>query len=259
MQRALIAGFISAVVLGWLGVFIVARRMSFFGDGIAHASLSGVALAILLGWAPIPVALAVAVIFGVAVFILEWKFDLSNDAAIGILFAFGMALGVLLLSFTKGFQPELVSFLFGNILAVTSTELWTIAIAGAVVAVILVITRRKIAFITFDEEGAWLSGLSPSRYILLLYILTSVSVVLSIRLIGIILTSALIILPSATGRLWARSLKTLEALAILSAIASVIAGLIASVVWNIPSGASIILTATAIFAVSALGRFIIKK
>lgn len=259
MQRALIAGVISAFVLGWIGIFVVARRMSFFGDGIAHASLAGVALAILIGWAPIPVALVLAVIFGVLIFFLEQKLGLSNDVAIGILFSAGMALGVLLLSFTQGFQPELISFLFGSILSVTNLDLWTIAGIGIVAAIILYITRNKLAFVSFDKEGAYLAGIDPNKYILLLYILTSVSVIISIRLIGIILTSALLILPSATGRLWARSFKEMELFGIIIATFSVIAGLFISVAWNIPSGAAIILTGTAIFILAALGHLLTKK
>ncbi len=259
MQRALIAGAVSAVMLGWIGIFVMARRMSFFGDGVAHASLAGIALAILIGWTPIPVALATAVAFAVLIFFIEQKLKLSNDVAIGILFAFGMALGVFLLSFTRGFQPELISFLFGNILAVTETDLWTILTIGAAIVAILALARKKLAFVTFDEEGAYLSGISPERYILLLYILTSVSIIASIRLVGIILTSALLILPGATGRFWVRSLKPLEIVSVIIATVTVALGLVASVVWNTPSGATVILAGTAIFAVSAIGRLFLKK
>ena len=115
MQRAIIAGTIIALLLGWLGVFVVTRRMSFVGDGIAHASLAAISLALLLGWAPLVTALVFAIMLGTALFVLERKTTIGSDASIGILFTFGMALGVILLQYNQGYAPELISFLFGSI------------------------------------------------------------------------------------------------------------------------------------------------
>ncbi len=195
MQRAFAAGGITALLLGALGVYIVSRRMSFLGDGLAHASLAGVALAILFGWAPLPVTLVFSILLAFVLYFFEEKAQIASDMAIGIIFTTGMAIGVILLHFYPGYQPELVSYLFGNILAVTNTDLAIIAGVGAVVLASLFFFSKRLTFVTFDPEGAYLAGLRSSLYVLLLYVFTAVAIVLSIRLLGIVLVSALLILP----------------------------------------------------------------
>ncbi|MBD3329981.1 iron chelate uptake ABC transporter family permease subunit [Candidatus Peregrinibacteria bacterium] len=254
MQRALIAGLMVAILLGSLGVFVNIRNLSFLGDGIAHASLAGIALALLVGWMPTPTALILALFLAVAIFALERYSRISGDTAIGILFTTGMAIGIILLHYTPGFQPELISFLFGNILAIQSQDLWLTLFVGTIILVVAMVISKKLAFISLDEEGAYLSGLNPKRYILILYILTSLAIVLSIKLVGIVLVSALLITPSAISRILAKSFSSFQVQSVVWACLIVVLGLFGSVLFDLPSGATIIIVGTTLFLLSLLGQ-----
>lgn len=252
MQRALLAGLMVAVLLGSLGVFVNIRNLSFLGDGIAHASLAGIAFALLVGWMPTPTALILGVFLAVVMFLLEKHSPISGDTAIGILFTTGMAIGVILLHFTPGFQPELISFLFGNILGIETQDLWLTVGVGVVILLTTLFTSKKLAFVSLDEEGAYLSGLNPERYILMLYILTSLAIVLSIKLVGIVLVSALLITPSAISQTLAKTFSSFQIQSIVWACLMVILGLTGSVFLDLPSGATIIVIGTTLFLLSLL-------
>lgn len=258
MIRALLAGTFVSVLLGWLGTFVVTRKMSFIGDGVAHASLAGIALAVLLGWAPIPTAVVLAVVIAIIIYFLEKKTNISSDMAIAIMFTTGIAIGIILLHFYQGYQPELISYLFGNILTVNTLDLWSILIIGIFILFILSFFYRKMLFVTFDPSGAYLSGLNPWIYDLLLYISTAIAIVLSIKLVGIIMVSALLVTPSAIAKMFARNFKIFTFLTILFSISIVIVGLIASYYLDLPSGAMIILTGTSLFVVGYLGKMFVK-
>lgn len=252
MVRALIAGIFSALTLGALGAFVTTRKMSFMGDGVAHASLAGIALAILLGWAPVPVALGFSVIIALLIYFLEKKIKISADMAIAIIFTTGMALGILLLSFYQGYQPELISYLFGNILTISNIDLIAIVAVSVLVLGFLLFFYRRILFSTFDSVGAYLSGLKVWLYDIFLYIAIALAVIVSIKLVGIILVSALLVLPSAISRLFSQSFKSFILLASLSALIIVVSGLILSYYLNLPSGATIVLLGTCLFMVASL-------
>ncbi len=252
MQRALIAGVISALLLGTVGVYVVSRQMSFMGDGIAHASLAGVALALLLGWAPLPLAMIVGVLIAIVIFFLEKKTNISSDAAIGMLFTSGLALGVILLRFFEGYQPELISFLFGNILSVQSLDIVVMATVGSILLILLFVFKRQLTFMTLDPEGGYLHGLSSWSYDLLLYIITALSIVLSIKLLGIVLVSALLIIPSSISKLVSRSFDAFLRNAVLLAVLIVILGLMLSYWLDLPSGATIVLTGTLLFVLFSI-------
>lgn len=260
MVRALISGAIVSVILGWLGVFITVRKMSFIGDGLAHSSLAGIALALLLGWAPIPTAVIASVLIAALIYFLEKKTKISGDMAIAIMFTTGMAIGVILLNFYQGYQPELISFLFGNILTVNQSDLLNIAFFGILIIAVLAVFHKKILFSTFDPVGAFLSGLRPWFHDLLLYIMTAVVVVLSIKLIGIILVSALLVTPSAIAKLFAGTFRMFTFLAVVFSLAIVIVGLILSYYLDLPSGATIVLVGTSLFLIGfAINSLLSKK
>lgn len=247
MQRAILSGILVALLLGALGVFANIRQLSFLGDGVAHASLAGIALALLVGWMPTVVALAIGVLIACGIFLLERHSNISGDAAIGILFTTGMALGVIILHYTPGFQPELVSFLFGNILAVQTTDLILTGLVGVPIMLVTIALHKKITFVLVDEEGAYLSGLQPWKYILTLYILISMAIVLSIKLVGIVLVSALLITPSAIAQQLTRTFFSFQWLSVLWSFLIVIGGIIASVWFDLPSGATIVVFGTLCF------------
>lgn len=254
MQRALIAGVLLAALLAYLGVFVILRRMSFFSDGIAHASLAGVAAGVLFSVNPLLTALVVSVLFAVGLFLLEKKTNLSSDAAIGLLFTSGMALGVLLMSFKSGYQPELIGFLFGNILAISRSDLAIIVILCGLMGGFLILNRRQIALLAIDREMAYLSGVNPDFFQLAMNIALAVSVVLGIRMLGIILVSALLIIPVSIAKLVSRSFQNLVFKSVVVAEFIVLAGLAISYVFDLPTGAMIVLTGTVLFFLVFLFR-----
>lgn len=259
MVRALISGSFMAILLGWLGTFVVTRKMSLIGDGVAHASLAGIALALLLGWAPIPVAVVFAVIIAILIYLIEKKTNISSDMAIALMFTTGMAVGIILLHFYQGYQPELVSYLFGNILTINISDFYNILAFGSLILIFLIVFYRQILFSTFDPIGAYLSGLRVWFYDLLLYISVAVAIVLSIKLIGIILVSALLVTPSAIAKLFSKSFKSFVVYTVISSVLVVVSGLLASYFLDLPSGAVIVLVGTLIFTITFVLKKLIKK
>lgn len=249
MQRAFVAGTVLAALLAYLGVFVVLRRMSFFSDGIAHASLAGVAAGVLLSLNPLVTALIASVIFAVVIFLLERKSNLSADTTIGLIFTSGMALGVLLMSFKSGYQPELIGFLFGNILTIKPSDLIVIVCVGLFVGGFLIAQQREITLLALDREMAYLSGANPDILQLAIYVALAVSVVLGIKILGIILVSALLIIPVSISKLIGRSFQKLVFLSVLIAEFIVLTGLFVSYWFDLPTGAIIVLTGAVLFFV----------
>ncbi|MFA5051451.1 MAG: metal ABC transporter permease [Patescibacteria group bacterium] len=258
IQRALIAGILLAALLAFLGVFVILRRMAFFGDGIAHASLAGIAIAILAGTNPLVIAILFSVALAIAIYFLEKKTNLSSDTIIGIIFTASMSLGVLLISFKSGYQPELISFLFGNILAIQTTELILMAVLAAGLITWLSVNFKKIALSTIDRESAFLSGINVNLLDMALYIAMAVAVVLGVKILGIVLVSALLIIPPSIAKISAASLRGLVVVSIIMAEITVIVGIFLSYRLDWPTGATIVLTGTAIFCIALLMDKLIK-
>lgn len=247
MQRALIAGILLAGLFAYLGVFVVMRRMAFFSDGIAHASLAGVAAGVLLSLNPLVTALVASVFFALMMFWLEKKTNISSDAAVGLIFTFGMALGVLLISLKRGYQPELIGFLFGNILMIKSLDLWLIGIASVFISGLLFFFRREITLLSLDQEMAYLSGIRTNLLQLAMYVVLAISVVLGIKILGIVLVSALLIIPVSISKLISRSFRKLVIRSVLCAEVIMIAGIFLSYLFDLPTGAAIVLTGAVLF------------
>jgi len=247
MQRALFGGLVIAVLLGWVGVYATSRNMSFVGAGVAHASLAAVALAILVGWSPLITVIIFSILLGTLLYVLDTRTSVSRDTAIGILFSAGMAVGILLLQFHDGYVPELMSFLFGTILSITQIDIIIVASIGTVMMLFLFLLRRELLYITVDPDGAYLSGMNRTAVELFLYISTSLAVVISIKLVGIVLVSALLVLPAAIAKSFATSFSLFVRYAICFSIFMVIFGLVLSFYADLPSGASIVLLGTVFF------------
>lgn len=254
IQRAFIAGIVLALLFAILGTYVILRQMAFWGDGIAHASLAGIAIALFAGWNPLLVAVVTAVIFAILIFTLERKTNLSSDALIGVLFTSFMALGIVILSLNRGYQPELLSFLFGNILSVGSFDLLIIVMLAAVIIAFLLINQKSLSLLIFDRTSAYLAGIKTGRLELLYYIVLAVSVVLGVKMLGVVLVSALLILPASIAKLLAGSFAGLRMISIVVAETIVIIGLFASLYFNLPSGPSIILVGSIIFVLVNLFR-----
>lgn len=259
MQRAFIAGIVIAAVLAFLGVFVILRRMAFFGDGIAHASLAGIAIGLLAAVNPILTAIVFSVVFALLIYFFEKKTKLSSDVVIGILFTASMALGVILINLKQGYQPELISFLFGNILAIKTVELILMVVLAVFIFTFLIVFHKKITLLTLHKESAYLIGIKVTVLEIVFYIILAISVVLGVKLLGIILVSALLVLPASIAKLVSKSFKELNILNIVFAEIIVMSGLILSYFLNWPSGATIIVFGTGIFILVVFGQILFKK
>jgi zinc transport system permease protein len=253
MQRALAAGLLVGLVAGLLGVLVILRRAAFFGDAVAHASLAGIALGVVAGLPPLLLAAAVAVGIGLSLHRFERMTRLSLDTILGFVLPFFMAVGVLVLSLTPGFQPELLSYLFGSILTVSWQGLAVIAAVSALVAAVLTRRGPALVFAAFDPEGAHAAGLRVAALLTLQHVLLALVVIASISVVGIVLVNALLVIPAATAKLLARSLAQMFVLAPLFGIGSVLAGLMVSAWVDVPSGPAIVVMAGIVFLTAWAG------
>ena len=259
MQRALLAGIFIGVLLATLGVFVLIKKMAFFGDGVAHASLAGIAIGLVGGFEPLPVAIIFAVIIALAMYWLERKSRLSSDAVVGIFFTASLAAGVIILSFQKAYQPDLVSFLFGNILAVTWAEAILIIVLALVILLVLIILWRRLVLLSLDEDQARLQGLRFHWLYVFLYIALAIAIVLGVKLIGVILVSALLVIPTAAAKLLSRSFRGFVRGSIALSLLMVVIGLFLSFVLDLPAGAVIVLVGFFIFLLSLLLNSVFQK
>jgi ABC-type Mn2+/Zn2+ transport system permease subunit len=246
-QRALAAGLLVGLVTSFLGVFVVLRRSAFFGDAIAHASLAGVALGVVTGLPPLAAAAGVAIGIGFVLNRVERRSRLPIDTILGIVLPFFMGAGILILSLAPGYQPELLSYLFGSILAVAPAILAVIGAIVLVVAPVMLRFRQALVFVTFDPDGARVSGIPVDRLLVLYQVLLAAVVVASIKIVGIVLVNALLVIPAATAKLLARSLKQMFLLAPIIGVGCVLAGLLLSYALDLPSGPSIAVVAGLLF------------
>ena len=255
MQRALLAGVLVGAMTSVLGVLVVLRRSAFFGDAVAHASLSGVAIGLLTGWNPLLTAAGVGVGIAMSLHLMERHTRLALDTVLGFTLPFFMAVGVLLLSFKPGYQPELLGFLFGSILTVSQSNLLLIASIALLVLSIFLWCRPQLIFATFDEEAAQLSGIRVDLMLTGYYILLALVIIASIRTVGIILVNALLIIPAATAKMLARSLAHMFVLTPLLGTSSVVGGIVVSYYLDWPSGPTIVVLAGLGFLSVALWRW----
>jgi zinc transport system permease protein len=254
MQRAVIAGSFIAALCAILGVFLVLRRLSLIGDGLSHVTFGALALGLFLNITPLYIALPLVVLSSLGIMKLADVQHLYGDAAIGIVSALGIAIGVLLVSVTKGFNIDLFSYLFGNILAIGKLE---VAIAmGLSVAVIVIVALfyHDLVAVTFDEECAQAEGINTKAVNKVLVTLTAVTVVLAMKVVGIMLVSALLILPTVTALQIAKGFKTTILVAVIAAVVSVWTGIMLSFFLDWPSGATIVLVSFILLLSSFLYR-----
>lgn len=255
MQRALVAGVLLGVTCAVLGFFVVLRRMAFIGVGISHAALGGVALGFLVGVPPLPAALVFSFLVAWVIGWVSGRGQVSEDTAIGIFFPTAMALGIAVISASETYRQDLLAYLFGSILSVRPGDLWLlVALAGGSLS-ILTAFFKEFLFLSVDEEAARAAGIpaAPLRYTLLSVL--AVTIVAAIKLVGIILVSAFLVIPAAIGQTLARSMKGMLAISVASALVAVVGGLWLSWLWNLPSGAAIVLLSAGLF----FGAFLVGK
>jgi zinc transport system permease protein len=240
-QRALVAGVMLSLLCGVLSVFVILRRMAFIGVGISHSAFGGVALGFLLGldplWSGIAFAVAVALL-------IEWAQErgrLEEDAAIGIFFAFAMALGVVFLHLSHTYNVDVFGFLFGNILAVGPQQLWEILAVSVFVLAMVALFYKELVFLSFDEEMAWVSGVPVKALRYLFLVLLALVIIMAIYLVGIILVSALLVIPGAVARNLTRHIFSMLWVSVAAAVGATLGGLFLSLGLDWPSGATVVL------------------
>jgi zinc transport system permease protein len=254
MQRAFVASVAIGLVCGVLGFFVVLRRLAFIGVGISHSAIGGIAIGILAGLNPLLTAsvFAVAVALGIAA--ISRRGLLAEDTVIGVFFSGSMALGIVLISMNPGYQGDLFGYLFGNVLAVSQTELWALLGGGLLVLALLLLSFRQQIFIAFDAELAEAYGQPVTAMNNLLLVLLALTVILGVRLAGVLLIEALLVVPAATAVLWASNYRGQLLLSGFLGAGCGAVGLAAAYQLDVAPGGAIILLAVALFFVSVLLR-----
>lgn len=258
--RALIAGIGVALVAGPLGCFVVWRRMAYFGDTLSHAALLGVALALLLDVNITLSVGAVSIVLALLLLALRHGDTLPSDALLGLLSHSALAIGLVCLAFMTWVRVDLLGLLFGDILSVTRTDLAMIYGGGAIVLGGLLLIWRQLFAATVSSDLAGAEGLRPDRAELVFMLLTAIVIAISLKIIGALLITALLILPAAAARRWAGSPEQMAVIAAFAGVVAVVAGLNGSLYYDTPSGPSIVVAAMLIFVFSLFPvRRLIKK
>ncbi|MBI4280838.1 metal ABC transporter permease, partial [Candidatus Uhrbacteria bacterium] len=221
--RALVAVVILGILTAILGVFVVLRRMAFFGDAIAHSSLAGIALGLLFGLHPMLGAIGVSILVAVGIVFVDRKKVLAMDTIIGVFFAAAVAVGVLIMGELRGVRVNLLGFLFGDILAISNVDLWIVGILGVVVLLLVAVASKPLVHIAFQEDLARVLGTPVERYNYFFMILLALAVALGIKVAGVILMGPLLIIPAAAAKNIARDFRSMMMLAV---VLSLVAGMV---------------------------------
>lgn len=250
--RALAAGFGVALICGPLGAFVVWRRMSFFGSTLAHSAILGVALGYALHFDMTLGMFLVSVALAGALFLAERRKTLATDTLLGVLAHSALAAGIVFMAFLDTLRTDLLSLLFGDVLSVTPADLWWIYGGGALCMIALLRIWQPLLAMTVHEEMARVEGVNTLLVRFTFMLLLAVVVAVSLKIVGILLITSLLVIPAATARRLSRTPEQMAALAALIGCLAVGGGMAESYLWDLPSGAAIVLTATALFvAVSA--------
>ena len=252
LQTALLAALLAGVGCGVMGAYVVVKRITFLAGGIAHSVLGGMGAAVYYGFDPLHGALPAAIVSALLIGGVRLYGQAREDTLIGALWAIGMAVGVLFIAKTPGYQSDLMSYLFGNILLVPRDSLWFMLGLDALLLAVVTVFHRPLLAVAFDEEFARLRGVPVGFFYLLLLVLTAVTVVLLIQVVGLILVLALLTLPAAVAGHYVHSLGWMMVIAMgLGALLSV-SGLALSYGPDLPAGPTIVLLAGAFYVASAL-------
>jgi zinc transport system permease protein len=247
LQRALLAGIFVAIACALLGVFLILRRDSMIGHGLAHVTFAGIAIGLLLNVMPLAAATVVAVLTALGIMKVKERTGLYGDTAIAIFSSVGFAIGILIVSLSQGFNVDLFGYLFGEILAIDVFEV-TFSIGLAVAVVLLVILNYyRFMYMTFDRESAKASGIPVRKLEVLLTVLTAVTVVLGMKIVGLLLVAALLVIPAAAGLQVASNFKQAIVLSSLLSVVSVVLGLVLAITLDLPAAGMIVCLSFAFF------------
>jgi zinc transport system permease protein len=260
MRNALLAGLLAAIACGIVGVYVVVKRIVFISGGIAHTSFGGIGMGYFLGINPIIGALIFSLASGLAIGGITRKSRLPADTVIGILWAVGMALGIIFINLTPGYAPDLMSYLFGNILTVPMSDILLMLMLDVVIVGIVVALYKEYLILSFDEEYATAVGMPVEKLYLLLLAMIALTVVVLIRVVGMILVIALLTFPATMAQLFTHNMKKMMLLSVIFGFLFTMGGLWLSYVLKLPSGATIILLSGIVLALSfAVSRLRLKR
>lgn len=259
MQRALIAGVAVAITTSVIGLFLVLRRNSLFGDALSHVAFGGIAIGLVAGIYPLWTGLALSVAGALGITKLRESTKIPADATVAILLSSGLALGILLVSASGGFTLNLFSFLFGSILLVSVNDTLAILALTGIILAIIIMLHKKFMYITFDEEQARVSGLPISNLNYLFVVLASIAAVISMRLVGILLVSALIVIPNVTALLFGRGFKKTALISAAISVFSVLTGIAVSYTFNLAPAGTIVLVSAATFVAALASRRRVRR
>ena len=254
MQRALITGLAVAVTCSVIGLFLVLRRQSLFGDAISHVAFGGIAIGLFINLYPIWTAFIVSIFGALGITKLRESTKIPPDSAIAVLLTSGLAVGVVLIGLAGGFTLDLYSFLFGSILLVSPQDTLTILVLSAAVLSIISVIYRKLLYVTFDEQQAKVSGIQVTNLNYLFIVLASITVITSIRLVGVLLISSLVVIPNITAIIFGKGFKKTLLISFLIAVYSVLGGIIISYYLNLAPGGTIVLMSIATFFATLIAK-----
>ncbi len=252
IQRALLIGCIIGVTTAFLGLFVTLRNMSFYSDAISHAALAGIAIGLLLNVEPFIAAVVFCLLIGLGTAFVKQRSKVSIDTLMGVLFASGISLGIALISKQQGYQGDLFSFLFGDILATNWNDISIAFVLGLIIIVYLLGSSKRLLLTTFSPDFSFVRGVSARLTDYMFFGATALTIALSIKVIGIVLVTGLLIIPAAIGKNMAHSFKQAVLWSILASVFTTIIGIIASYYIDIPSGPAIILLGTILFVLTSL-------
>ncbi len=250
MQNALIAGLLASLICGVMGTMVVVNRIVFLSGGIAHAAFGGIGLAFFFGWHYLVGTIGFAVLAALVMAIITLKAKHRADTIIGVIWAIGMAIGILLLDLTPGYNVDLMSYLFGSILAVPDTDIWLMVGVGAVILAVVIYFYHDYLALSYDEEFAQIRGVKVKTLYILMIVLLALGIVMVIQVVGLILVIALLTIPPYIAEKFSKSLFQMMILSSMLGAFFTVSGLWFSYEFNLTSGASIILVAGIGFLIS---------
>ena len=250
MRNGFYAAILVSIACGIVGTFVVIKRIVFISGGITHAAFGGIGLGYFLGLNPVLVAIPFSLFSALGIGLMNKKVEVTEDSAIGMLWAVGMAIGILFIGLTPGYAPDLFTYLFGSILTVTTSDIIIMLILDFIIITIILLFFKEFQALAFDEEFTQIRGIPTKFLYLLLLCLVALSIIVLIRVVGIILVIALLTIPTTIARQFTNQLKKLMLFSTLNAILLTVFGLWLSYFFNLPSGATIVLVLAITFVIA---------
>jgi len=250
MQNALLAGLLASVICGVMGTMVVVNRIVFLSGGIAHAAFGGIGLAFFFGWHYLVGTISFSIVAALIMAVITLKAKHRADTIIGVIWAIGMAIGIILLDLTPGYNVDLMSYLFGSILTVPDSDIWMMVGVGAVILAVVIYFYNDYLALSYDEEFAQIRGVSVKTLYILMTVMLALGIVMVIQVVGLILVIALLTIPPYIAEKFSKSLFQMMVLSSMLSALFTVGGLWFSYEFNLTSGASIILVAGIGFLIS---------